>query len=105
MGRKNYSKFSNNKQNAVVDKVSFEEVQQMTSQIIEDKKPVIKGYVANCERLNVRKEPNTDSEVVCIINKGTEVILESIGVINGFYRVNTAHGAEGYCMEKYIEIK
>ncbi len=106
MSRKNYSKFSNNKQNVVVDKPSFDAQQLVEPEnIIDNNEITVKGYVANCEKLNVRKEPNTDSEIVCIIDKDSEVVLESIAVINGFYKINTAYGVEGYCMKEYIEVK
>ena len=112
MGRKNYSKFSNNKQNVVVDKPSFEaeiveiEDEQPTClNVTDNKKTVIEGFVTGCDKLNVRKEPNKESEVICVIDKDSKVVLESIGIINGFYKISTAYGAEGYCMEKYIKIK
>lgn len=61
------------------------------------------GFVNDCEKLNVRTNPTTDSEVVCVINKNDEVIIED--VFGDWYSVTTKDGDEGYCMSKYITVK
>lgn len=67
------------------------------------KEPEIKkGIVRNCELLNVRKEPNTDSDIIKIINRDDEIniIKEDKGNISAdFYKT-----IGGYVMKKYIKI-
>lgn len=62
-----------------------------------------KGFVNGCVKLNVRTNPTIDSEVVCIINKNDEVIIED--VFGDWYSVTTKDGYEGYCMSKFITVK
>ena len=62
-----------------------------------------KGFVNNCEKLNVRTNPTIDSEVVCVINKNDEVIIEE--ALGDWYSVTTKDGDEGYCMSKFITVK
>lgn len=62
------------------------------------------GIVCNCTRLNVRKEPNKMSDVIAVLEAGSEVQLVSEEPVNGFYNVITADGREGYCMCDYISI-
>ena len=72
-------------------------------EVEEVKEPEIKkGIVINCELLNVRKEPNTDSDIIKVINHGDEIniIKEDKGIMNAdFYKTT-----DGYVMKKYIKI-
>lgn len=63
------------------------------------------GFVDNCECLRVRKEPNVDSEELCIINKLSEVVIDLDNSTEYFYKVKTSDDIEGYCMKKFITIK
>lgn len=67
-------------------------------------KPV-KGKVVGCERLRVRKLPNSDSEVLCVIPEGTKVLIDTDKSTVNWYAVSTAAGLNGYCMKKYISTK
>lgn len=62
------------------------------------------GIVTNCSRLNIRKEPNVDSDIVCSVSNNTEVIIDEESSNDGFYKITTSAGIEGFCMKKYIEI-
>ena len=65
---------------------------------------IAKGRVANCNMLNIRKEPSATANVVDIVGEGTEVEVELTESTEDFYKICTAAGSEGYCMTKYIEI-
>lgn len=56
-----------------------------------------KGVVANCDLLNVRKEPNISSEIIKTLSVGTEI--EILGTEKGFYKI-----ADGYVMKTYITV-
>lgn len=63
------------------------------------------GIVANCDLLNVRKEPNLNSEIVTVINKDQKVKI--IEELDEFYKVsliNEIISSDSYCMKKYIKI-
>ena len=112
---KNYSNYSKNfkptdkpKANQVEESTldNYQEVDQNTEeQITVDQEQVAvtvkqKGFVNGCEKLNVRTNPTTDSEVVCVINKNDEVIIED--VFGDWYYVTIPSGIEGYCMKQFI---
>ena len=126
---KNYSKFSQKKENVnleeifpeteaveadaeqepIMDPVVEEEAEQ-AQEIVEESQKVEEavqtvGFVDNCERLRVRKESNVDSEELCIINKLSEVVIDLDNSTDYFYKVTTSEGVEGYCMKKFITIK
>jgi uncharacterized protein YgiM (DUF1202 family) len=60
------------------------------------------GVVTDCVKLNVRKEPSKDSDVVCELLLGTEVMIDIFESTDDFYKVITEAGVEGYCMKKFI---
>lgn len=126
---KNYSKFSQKKENVnleeifpeteaveadaeqepIMDLVVEEEAEQAQeiveeSQKVEETVPTV-GFVDNCECLRVRKESNVDSEELCIINKLSKVVIDLDNSTDYFYKVTTSEGVEGYCMKKFITIK
>ena len=115
---KNYSNYSKNFKSTDKPKVSqveestlenYQEVDQNTEEqtIVEQEQVAAtvaqKGFVNGCEKLNVRTNPTIDSEVVCIINKNDEVIIEES--FGDWYSVTTKDGDEGYCMSKFITVK
>ena len=126
---KNYSKFSQKKENvnleeifpeteaveadaeqeSIMDPVVEEEAEQ-AQEIVEESQKVEEavqtvGFVDNCECLRVRKESNVDSEELCIISKLSEVVIDLDNSTDYFYKVKTSEGVEGYCMKKFITIK
>ena len=74
---------------------------------IEEGDAKLTGVVAGCAKLNVRKEPYKDAEVLCVINKGEEVVFdtEEEATYEHFYKIVTAKGVKGYCMKQFINIK
>lgn len=126
---KNYSKFSQKKENVnleeifpetealeadakqelIMDPVVESEAEQAQeiaeeSQKVEEAVQTV-GFVDNCEHLRVRKESNVDSEELCIINKLSEVVIDLDNSTDYFYKVKTSEGVEGYCMKKFITVK
>ena len=75
----------------------------------EDKvESVASAIVAKCKALNVRKEANKTSNVVCVIYAGTEVTVDLEKSTDEFYKVYTSSNTtlvEGYCVKEFIEIR
>lgn len=65
----------------------------------------ITGVVDNCIRLNVREKPSIDAEILTALEAGSEVRLLKDEIENGFYKICTASGLEGYCMCGYVVLK
>ena len=101
--RTNYTNYSSKKpndepQNSIADEVT--ETAEVTVSF-EETNPV--GVVVGCEKLNVRKEPSINSEVVFQFPCNMEVeIFVDKSTEDWFYVCNAA-GIEGFCMKKYID--
>ena len=110
MAHKNYSKYSERSkktENKPLDgQMVIEEVLAVEAVVNEDTDVTLTGVVTGCERLNMRKKADKDSDVITILAKDTEVIIHtSESTTEEFYKVSTHSGLEGYCMKKYISIK
>lgn len=66
---------------------------------------IVKGVVSNCTKLNVRKEPKKDAEVLVVIDAKTKVEVEPDNSTDKWYKVSTKNGIEGYCMKDFITLK
>lgn len=62
------------------------------------------GVVTECVKLNVRKEPAADAEILTTIPLGAEVQIDVFESTEDFYKVCTGAGVEGYCVKDYINI-
>lgn len=120
---KNYTNYSNKSVNKEVEKeqVVAEEtveeqvveaveavetpVEEITEEVVEeasDNEILDIGVVTDCLKLNVRKQPSKDAEVLKTIDALTEVVI--LKEVNDFYEVALKTGESGYCMKKYIAI-
>ena len=63
-----------------------------------------KGIVTDCLTLNIRKDPDINSEVVGNIKCLSEIMIEDKESTDEFYKICTASGKEGFCMKKYIVV-
>lgn len=77
--------------------------------VIEEGDAKLMGVVSGCAKLNVRKEPNVNADVLCVIKKGDEVEfnMEEESTYDDFYAIITTGKikVKGYCMKEYISIK
>lgn len=64
------------------------------------------GVVSNCVKLNVRREPSVDSEVITIIESSTEVLVNKDESTEDWYKVylTDGNGVEGFCMKEFISL-
>lgn len=128
MSRFNYSKFSKNKKDETPDSNNEEGVKtdlEIDEKIEEEQpetlneentnsemeEPKTTFGIVKCKKLNVRKEPNVDSEVIEIITEGTKIKI--YGEDGDFYIVNDIDNGDeyikqlpdnAYCMKEFIEI-
>ena len=71
---------------------------------IPEPKTIITGFVTGPYKLNVRKEPSIDSDVVSVIDSGATVTVVDESN-DTWLKVRTEAGNEGYCMKQYITVK
>ena len=62
------------------------------------------GKVDNCKKLNIRKLPSRDAEIVSELVEGSKVMIDEKESTELFYKICTEHGIEGYCMKDYITV-
>lgn len=67
-------------------------------------KDFVSGVVINCLRLNVRKAPSADAEILTVIDAFSNVMVNKSASSDAFYKVCTETGVEGYCMKGYISL-
>lgn len=96
MSRNDYTKFSN--QNEKKEEPIIENVVEETPAVEKH------GVVTDCVRLNIRKEPRIDSEVLCEVNCSTDMLVYEEESTDEFYKICTSSGIEGFCMKKFITI-
>jgi hypothetical protein len=111
MGKMDYTKFAKNRPEVKPTPVEPVEIIKPDEPeiinvfgVVEKVKHTI-GVVDNCVKLNVRKNPNRHSEVLGVIDKGAEVIIDEANSTVNLYKICTATGIEGYCMKDYIVVK
>lgn len=63
------------------------------------------GKVVGCQKLNIRKEPNGEAEVLGTISADSEIMIDEDESTSDFYKVYTESGTEGFCMKQYIAIQ
>ena len=77
---------------------------------VSDPEPVVEpenrkfGKVNNCKKLNIRKLPSRDAEIVSELVEGSEVMIDEKESTALFYKICTEHGIDGYCMKDYITV-
>lgn len=99
--------------NEIVDETKDDNSNQNDeSETKDDEEVAIHSKVATvtgCKRLNVRKGPSKDSEVLCIIDKDTELTVDEAAITtDDFIKVIVNYNnnlVEGYCMKQFIIIK
>lgn len=60
--------------------------------------------VVNCNYLNVREAPDPEADVLTVVEKGAEILIDFDVSTDDFYSVCTETGVEGYCMKQFIEV-
>lgn len=71
---------------------------------IEEAPEAVIGKVVMCKKLNVRKAPNANSSVVCVVDANTELMIDMTESTNEWYSVYTSAGLSGFCMRKFVAV-
>lgn len=62
-----------------------------------------KFVVVTTDRLNVRKGPSKDTEVLNIVSKDEKLLINDPKLIEGFYSITTSSGIKGYVMKEFVK--
>ena len=111
MSKTNYSKMSRKTEEVVEPIIGIDLAKQPDETVVEEvviPAPKI-GVIVDCAKLNVRKKPNTNADVLTTIDKGTEVEIDEKFNNKEFYKISAATTGvkffSGFCMKKFIELK
>lgn len=63
------------------------------------------GVVTDCLKLNIRKEPDKDSDVVVVVTCLDELKIDFDASTDDWYAVCTVTGIEGFCMKKFVAVR
>lgn len=89
----------------VVDEFVDETVENSSKETTEEDIVLeVLGVVTGCNLLNVRSQPESDSDVITVIPIDSIVTISDINASQDFYKVLIGD-LEGYCMKKFIKIK
>lgn len=84
-------------------------VKPETDEVIEESKTtksaekITIGKVYNCGSLNIRAQPNINSEIVNIVKKDTTVAIVHTKSTDGWYKVIVDSKLSGFCMKDFIK--
>ena len=62
------------------------------------------GIVHNCVKLNVRKNPSTDSDVIAVLNEQDKIKVKDVDTLSDWYFIQLPNGKEGFSMKKYVAV-
>lgn len=63
------------------------------------------GTIVSCNKLRVRMRPSKESDIIAIMDRNAEVLIEESESTEEFYKICTASGIIGYCMKQFIHIE
>ena len=85
-------------------------IPEVEPELVSDPEPSVEqenrkfGKVSNCKKLNIRKLPSRDAEIVSELVEGSKVMIDEKESTALFYKICTEHGIDGYCMKDYITV-
>lgn len=88
----------------VDETVELNEVEETSSIEVDAPTTPVEGTVINCTSLNIRKEPNVDSDILCFVRVGTTLMIDESMSTEDWYNVYTAAGMSGFCMKNYVKV-
>lgn len=71
---------------------------------VEEPKSVF-GVVSGCSKLNIRKSPSPNGNVICAVDEKTELMIILEESTSEWYKVCNSAGLNGFCMKKYVTVK
>lgn len=71
----------------------------IVKEVVEEK--IETAVVTDCDKLNLREEPNINSDIVTVMDNGSEVVIEKED--NEWFKVKFNNRLSGYAMSKYLK--
>lgn len=77
---------------------------EMQEVVTEEPKALLKGTVTDCFKLNIRKKPTLNSDVVSVVNLNASLDINESKSTMDWWFVADEDGNSGYCMKQYVKI-
>lgn len=62
------------------------------------------AVIVNAKRVNMRKDPNKEAEIIKVLDQGTKVMILDTSVYAGsWWKISVPSGHIGYMMSKYLK--
>lgn len=91
-----------------IDEVVMEQpaIEEVAEEVTEDPNTdtFLYGIVHNCVKLNVRKNPSIDSDVIAVLNEQDRIKVKDVDTLSDWYFIQLPNGEEGFSMKKYIAV-
>ena len=88
----------------IEDNNEAEEEEKQKQEETQNPPEPVYGVVHNCEKLNVRKQPSKDSEIVFVLNEGSRISIDEENSTEEWYSSAHVSGVEGFCMKQFVSM-
>lgn len=61
-----------------------------------------RGSIRKCKKLNIRKAPSLNSDIICTVDKTDDIIINHHHSNNGWYYVIVNGNVIGYCVKEFV---
>ena len=68
----------------------------------EEEESIFVGTVTNCKKLNIRETPSLQGKVLCVLEEGSELMVDKTESTDEWYKVYLESGFSGFCMKAYV---
>ena len=74
--------------------------------IVEDDQEPTKTEIGkvNCIRLKIRNKPSMGGSIVCLARVGDELTIDRSKYYDGWLKVTTVDGLEGFCRQDFVTV-
>lgn len=74
--------------------------------VVEDDQEPTKKEIGkvNCIRLKIRNKPSMGGSIVCLARVGDELTIDRSKYYDGWLKVTTVDGLEGFCRQNFITV-
>lgn len=90
----------------VEEKAELEAIIEEAIKEDSDKPPVytiLRAGQVTCFKLNVRKKPSEDSDIIRVLNEKEDVEILDESTAKGWLPILLSDNTKGYCVEKFIK--
>ena len=98
------------KENAVdsepVDNIDNIMESETNNVVVEDDQEPTKTEIGkvNCIRLKIRNKPSMGGSIVCLARVGDELTIDRSKYYDGWLKVTTVDGLEGFCRQDFVTV-